>query len=127
MGGSIARQRAKLANGNIPYHRHHADFMNAGWPGHRKLSVLLLSRSLNPRLDRISNFCHAANQLAGGEKNCIVYSVFCTFMLIIIIIITIISIHLFVALLNCLYLNPQVLLAWGTTIFNNKRGVKKLC
>ena len=33
VGGSLARQIAKLDNGNIPYHKHHAQFMNGGWPG----------------------------------------------------------------------------------------------
>ena len=44
----------------------------------------------------------AANQSSGGEKNCIAYSLFCIF---VIIIINNISIS-FVVLLNCLYLNP---------------------
>ena len=52
------------------------------------------------------------NQASGGEKDCIVYSLFSIFIIIIIIFITttIIIIHFFVFLLNCLYLNPQVLL-----------------
>jgi len=32
----------KLATGNIPYHRHHAQFMNRGCPGGRNLSFLFL-------------------------------------------------------------------------------------
>jgi len=32
-GESIARQIAKLANGNSPYHKLHAQFMNGSWPG----------------------------------------------------------------------------------------------
>jgi len=43
----------------------------------------------------------AVNQLSGGEKNCIVYSLFCIFFIIII---------SSVVLLNCGCLNPQVLL-----------------
>ena len=31
--GREHRQTAKLANGNVPYHRHHVQFMNTGWPG----------------------------------------------------------------------------------------------
>jgi len=46
--------------------------------------------------------------MVGGEKNFIVYSLFCIFIIIIIIITIIIGIS-FVALLNCLYLNPRVL------------------
>jgi len=46
----------KLANENIPYHRHHAQFMNGGWPGGRKLSALLISVSLNPLLSGSSIF-----------------------------------------------------------------------
>ena len=33
LGGSTARQIAKLVNGNVPYHRCHAQFRNGGWPG----------------------------------------------------------------------------------------------
>jgi len=54
----------------------------------------------------------AANQ--SSEKNCIVYSLFCIFIVIIVIIAiisgSIISISIyFVVVLNCLYLNPRVL------------------
>ena len=37
MGGSIARQITKLANGNTPYHERHAQFMNGGWLRARNL------------------------------------------------------------------------------------------
>ena len=37
LGGSRARQLAKLANGNIPCHGHCARFMNGGWLGGRNL------------------------------------------------------------------------------------------
>jgi len=50
-----------------------------------------------------------SNQSSGGEKNCIVYSLFCIFVFIIIIIIIIIP--FFVVFLNCLYLNR--LGGWG--------------
>jgi len=33
LGGSTARQPAKLANRNIPYHRRRAQFVDGGWPG----------------------------------------------------------------------------------------------
>jgi len=33
LGGSIAREIAKLANGNIPYCGRHAQFIEGGWPG----------------------------------------------------------------------------------------------
>jgi len=33
----MARQRAKLANGNIPYYECHAQFMNGGLPGGRNM------------------------------------------------------------------------------------------
>jgi len=57
LGGSIARQIAKLASGNIPYHGRHAHFVSGGvgcWS--RKLSALLVSVSSNPLLSGISNF-----------------------------------------------------------------------
>jgi len=42
LGGSIARQIAKLANRNIPYHECHAQFMNVGWLGGRKIKCTLI-------------------------------------------------------------------------------------
>ena len=55
----------------------------------------------------------AVTQLSGGEKNYVVYSVFCKFITIIIRIVSSSSISSisisFVGLLNCLYLNLQVL------------------
>ena len=53
-----------------------------------------------------------ANWSSSGEKNCSVYRLFCIFIIIVVIIIVISSSNIsisFVALLNCLYLNPQVL------------------
>jgi len=51
----------------------------------------------------------AANLSLGGGKNCIVYSLFCIYIIIIVVtIIIIISSISFVVLLNCLYLNPPV-------------------
>jgi len=56
LGGSLARQIAKLANAIFPYHRCYAEFMNGGWPGDRKLFALLFSMSLDPLLSRSLNF-----------------------------------------------------------------------
>jgi len=47
LGGSIARQVDKLANGNIPYHKRHAQFMNVVGRGGRKLSAFWFSKRLN--------------------------------------------------------------------------------
>jgi len=47
------------------------------------------------------------NQSLGVEKNCIVYSLFCLFIIITIIIIVTSMNIFFVVLLNCFYLNPQ--------------------
>jgi len=41
LGGSTDRQIAQLVNGNIPYHRRYAQFMNGGWAGSRKHSALI--------------------------------------------------------------------------------------
>jgi len=49
----------------------------------------------------------SVNQSSSGEKNCVVYSLFCIFIIIIGIIITISSSSIyFVVVLNCLHLNP---------------------
>jgi len=50
----------------------------------------------------------AEDQLSRGEKNCIVYSLFCILIIIIIIIISSIisSIYFAVLLKSCLYLSP---------------------
>jgi len=65
---------------------------------------------LNPLLARSLNFWGGAvNWLLGGEKNCIVHSLFCICITIITIISIVISISTqFVVLLNCLYLIPLV-------------------
>ena len=57
LGQSIARQLAKLANGDIPYHRSHDQYMNGGWLGGTKETALLGSVSLNPLLSGSSNLC----------------------------------------------------------------------
>ena len=51
------------------------------------------------------------NPSLGDEKDCIMYSFFCVFIIIVIITVSSSSIHIsvyFVVLLNCLYLNPWV-------------------
>jgi len=56
------------------------------------------------------------NWSSGGEKNCLVSSLFCILLFIfdvddvIVVIIIVIIIIIIVVLLSCLYLNPQVLL-----------------
>jgi len=58
LGGSTVRQTAKLANGNIAYHRHHAQFINGGWPGGRKHSALLFFKSsLDREYKLFQEFC----------------------------------------------------------------------
>jgi len=41
LGGSTARQIARMANGNIAYHRDHAHFHERGFARGRRLWVLL--------------------------------------------------------------------------------------
>jgi len=75
LGGSIARKIAKLADGNVPYHRCHVQFTHGCWLGDRKLSSLFLSLvsvSLNPLSARSSDFFWAANQSSGGKKMCFI-------------------------------------------------------
>jgi len=125
LGGSTARQPARLASGDIPYCGHHAQFRNGLAGGQDFLfhisvsSIYFLSRSsnfsggfakfINPQFpgSAIAAQGLAMNRSLGGEKYYIVCSSFCIF---IITIITIISSSIsFVVLLNCLYLNPGVL------------------
>ena len=141
--GNTARQRAKLANGNIPYLKHHAQFMNDSWPRAgislcflflwvwtlsclailifpgvwSFLVVLRKSQILWVWDSTIAVLGLDANQSWGGEKNSIIHSlVWISIIIIFIIIIIIISTSTsvistsisLVALLNCLYLNPQV-------------------
>jgi len=63
--------------------------MNGGWWGAG--GYRLPPRSLNPLLTGSLNFFRAGNQLSGGEKNCIVYSLFSIFIMIIVTIITTLS------------------------------------
>jgi len=73
--GSVARQIAKLAKGNTPYNKHHAQFMNVvGW-GEKDISLsFFFSRRVNPLLAGSWNWFWAVIQSSGGEKFCIVYS-----------------------------------------------------
>jgi len=54
--GAQPGSQHRLPSGNIPYHRQHAQFMNGGWLGGRKLSALLVSLSPNPLLSGSLNF-----------------------------------------------------------------------
>jgi len=129
----MARHIDQLASGNIPYHGHHAQLRNEGWPGDRNRSAFLFAVSLNPLWCRRSNFFRSFSKFAKSEssrfhdhclgtdyesvirwrENCIVYSLVCIFIIIIIITtITISSISIyFVIILNCLYLSPRVSLS----------------
>ena len=97
LGGSIARQIAKLANRNIPYRGCHVQSMNEGWPRGRNLSfsfswVQILScpgvwtlpgawffSGVLPAKSASSGFC---NRCSGTDselvirwwENCILYS-----------------------------------------------------
>jgi len=99
--------------------------VNGSWPGVKELPFFLISVSSNPLLSRTLGFfgnfvrfvCSgssiaawglAVNRSSDGEENCVVYSLFCIFLIIIAIIIVICSINIsihFVVPLNCLYLN----------------------
>jgi len=81
----------------MPYRKHHAQFMNESWPGGEGYWLYGFPGILNPLLDGSLHIFWAVIQSLGGEKNCIIYSFVCIF----IIIITIISIY-FVVLFNCL-------------------------
>jgi len=70
LGKSTLRLIAKLVNGNIPYHRHHAQVMNGVGRG-GGLSAFWFSRVSNLLLAGNSNFFQAVNRSLGGEKNCI--------------------------------------------------------
>ena len=134
LGGSTARQTARLASGNIPYHRCHAQLIKGGrtlsfwflgiqilfwlgvWTFLGVWSFLqILRNSWKPWFpgSAIAARGLAANGSLGGEKNCIIYRLVCIFSIIIIIITiisTISSISIsFVALLNCLYISPRVI------------------
>ena len=54
--GAQPGSQPKLASGNIPYCRDHAQFMNGVWSEGRKLSARLLSGSSNLLVSRSSSF-----------------------------------------------------------------------
>jgi len=105
--GAYLDSQPKLANGNIPYHRRHAQFINGGWPGGRTISFLFLWVQIlsglgvwtfpgvqsflgilrNPRVPDCTIAARglAANQSLGDEKNCIVHNLFCVCVIIILI------------------------------------------
>ena len=60
LGGSTARQRARLASGNVPYHGHLALFVNGGWLGEQEsfffFPAFHFSMSSNPLLSGNSTF-----------------------------------------------------------------------
>ena len=119
----------KLAHGNIPQHRRHAQVMNRGWLEGRNLFFSFsFPVSMNPLLSSSLTFSESSvffksfakfmksassrfysccssgtgcESVIGWWEDCIVYSLFCIF-------IVISSRISFVALLNCLYLNPWV-------------------
>jgi len=103
-----------LANRRIPYLRCHAWCVKGGWPrGRNPFSVRLIfyvssvssAKATSSVKSAIAAQGLAAQMISGSEKSCIVYSWFCIFFINIIIIVP-----FFVVLLNCLYLNPRVLL-----------------
>jgi len=99
LGGNTARLIAKLAGGNIPYQGHGAQHISGNWPGGR-----------NPQVLRASARDRLCNRSLGTEKNSTVYHLFRIFFIIITVITIITVIPSFVVLLNCLYLNLQILL-----------------
>jgi len=126
--GAEPGSQPKLARGNIPYHRCHAQFMNGGWPGGRNPFICFLFSlfSMSLKFSRSSAFFGSFAKFVksmsstfcscclgtGCElvtewwENYTVYSLHCKF-----IISSIISVSIsisFVTLLNCLYLNPRV-------------------
>ena len=84
LGGSTARQRAKLAHGNIPYHRRHAQVMNEVGQGGGTLSSSMSSNFFRHSMKSAKSASSviaalAANQSLAVTKNCVVYRLFCTF------------------------------------------------
>ena len=123
LGGSTARQIAKLAKGNIPYHGRHAQFMNGGSPGRRSspflrvrtfLWVQSVFRSFAQFTKSASSVfrdrCPGTGYATGRRavrKKIVLYIIWVAYSLLLLLVIVVFS---FVVLLNCLYLSPQVLL-----------------
>jgi len=105
-----------LANGNIPYHRHHALRINQGWLGGKNLSVSLAS-SVNSETHEFCKFCNCCSG-TGCTIGCwavrkIVLCIACfaySVIVVVVVIVIVITVPSFFVFLNCLYLNPQVLL-----------------
>ena len=119
----------RLANGNIPYQRHHAQSVNGGWPRGTNPPFSMSSNCSGSSFffHEFSEFCEICkpgkifelrgnhrfhdccsgtgyvigHRVVRGKRNCIVCSLFCIFF--------IISIF-FAVLWNCLFPNPRVLL-----------------
>jgi len=70
LGGSTARQGARLANGNIPYHKHHAQLMSGRWLGCRNL-FFLISLRFNTLLSGSLNFSGSSVSLGSFAKSTI--------------------------------------------------------
>jgi len=127
MGGGEARQTAKLASGNLPYHGHHAQFMNGGWLGGGSCQVFVFFFFFSQKLE--SSLGWEFKVLFGLQICCwvvrkIVYSLFSILIIIIIIASTSISIS-FVALLDCLRVSPFVHFSFPSRQ-GGRRGVSKL-
>jgi len=106
LGGSTARQPgwpvAILQTINVMLS------LGMGLARGRRLSAFWFSGSLNCSVTSaflIKFVKIQGGQSSGGEKNCIVYSLFCLFIIIIVFIIINSSSISFVVLLNCLYVN----------------------
>ena len=63
LGESTARQPAKLANGNIPYHGHHVQSRNGGWPGSERLSALLIFHEFESSLVQEFKLFHKFSEI----------------------------------------------------------------
>jgi len=87
--GAQPGRQAELANGNIPYHKHHSQFINGGWLGSGSYWLFLVSMSFfessHGQEFELFYFFQAANWSLSGEKK-IVYRLFCIFIIIIVII-----------------------------------------
>jgi len=115
-GGSTAGQIAKLSYGNTPHHRPHAQFVKEGWPwaGNPFFYPLFHDLKSSPvqELKLFQEFSlfwefHKMHEIhkfqvprllfgdwrctgsLGGEKNCIMYSLFCIVFIIIFIIVVV--------------------------------------
>jgi len=105
------REKSQTANQSWPMEIFHTIVvmisLRRGWLVGRKIPAFRFSRSFESSLGwDFKHFFWAENLLLEGEKNCIIYSSFCIFIITIIISISV-SIS-FLALLKCPYVNPWV-------------------